>query len=387
MHTVSNALPTVCVVIPTYNHVHTLLRSIKSVQQQHFQNFKLIVIGDGAPVETDRLMSVLCAEDSRIEFRPHPKGAGHGEAYRAAVISELDCAFICYLGDDDLWLPHHLDVMVKLLESNDFVHTLHTSVHTDGTIHSLGGRIDDAATREIMARNKWNIFGPTCVGHTLQAYHRLPYGWRPRPDGIWSDLYMWRQWIDMPDCHFYSHPLPTTLHFPSPLRLDISLEVRCAELDLWLEKITDPTFSQYLVETVMGDWQTQLTPAVPITPQNQEDRNQINRLEALIGSYDEQFEALAHSYDERLEVLMHSHSERLEALVHSHSESLETLVHSYDEHLEVLVHSHSKRLEALVHSYDECLATLAQSNVSLKNSRSWRITYPLRAIRRFIYRR
>ena len=289
------------ILIPTHDHGPTLLRAIRSVQKQHFQDFRLIVVGDGAPDETQSLMSALCAEDARIEYRAHPKGAGHGEAFRAAVLADIYSPYLCYLADDDLWLPHHLDVMMRLLISHDFVHTLHTPVHPDGIIRCHGGRIDDPATRETMVKHKWNIFGPTCVGHTMAAYRRLSHGWRPRPDGMWSDLHMWRQWIDLPGCRFYSYPLPTTLHFPSSLRKHSTLEERCVELDHWSEKLSDPEFPQKLLEMVMADWQSRLTPWVPILlneqgcNESEQMQYMIRMLESRCASLQDEIEAIRNS--------------------------------------------------------------------------------------------
>ena len=49
-----------------------------------------------------------------------------------------------------------------------------------------------------MLAEKWNFFGPTCAGHTLDAYRRLPFGWQTKPTDTWSDLHMWRQWLEQP---------------------------------------------------------------------------------------------------------------------------------------------------------------------------------------------
>ena len=54
--------------------------------------------------------------DERIGHVVHPKGERYGEAWRDAVIREASEPFVCHLGDDDLWLPHHLASMTALLE-------------------------------------------------------------------------------------------------------------------------------------------------------------------------------------------------------------------------------------------------------------------------------
>ena len=45
----------------------------------------------------------------------------------------------------------------------------------------------------------WNAIGLTGAAHTLAAYRRLPWGWRPAPTDVWTDLHMWQQFLDLPD--------------------------------------------------------------------------------------------------------------------------------------------------------------------------------------------
>jgi GalNAc5-diNAcBac-PP-undecaprenol beta-1,3-glucosyltransferase len=263
-----NANPPVDVIIPTHNHGPTISFAVQSVLAQTFQNFRIVIVGDGVSSEHETLISRLCLRDSRIRFVSNPKGAGLGESHRAKALAESQASFVCYLGDDDLWLPHHLETLLSLLDSNDFVHTLHTDVATDGAISATAGKLDDLETQRRMRLMwcRWNYFGPTCVGHRMDAYRRLPFGWRPRPDGMTSDLYMWRQWLDLPGCRFYSHPYSTTLHFPSPLREGMSLEERCRELDYWGGRVAEEGFPTWLLEAVLKDWQRRFLAPAPAAP-------------------------------------------------------------------------------------------------------------------------
>lgn len=202
-------MPQVTVLIPTHDHVDLIRYALASVQAQTFQDFEVLVVGDGAPDRTGEFMAEISATDARIRYFPHPKGAGHGEAYRAAVLADATSDIVAYLGDDDLWLPEHLETLLRLLQDADFVHTQHTTIRPDGAVEILTGDLACAATRQRMCQEKWNFFGPTCVGHRLDAYRRLPHGWRPRPEGLWSDLYMWRQWFEQPGYRFHSAPIST----------------------------------------------------------------------------------------------------------------------------------------------------------------------------------
>ncbi|MDS4031578.1 MAG: glycosyltransferase [Candidatus Contendobacter sp.] len=248
-------MPLATIVIPTHDHADTIRYALASVQAQTLQDFEVLVVGDGAPQRTSEIMAEICAKDPRIHYFPNAKGAGHGEQYRATALSGAKGDIVAYLGDDDLWLPHHLESLLQILQDADFAHTLHTAIQPGGDVVALGGDLACATIRQSMRLEKWNFFGPTCVGHTLAAYRRLPYGWRPRPEGLWSDLYMWRQWLDQPWCRFLSEPIPTTLHFPSPWRNGWTPEQRLQELNQWSVRLTEAGFDQWLLLKVMKCWQ------------------------------------------------------------------------------------------------------------------------------------
>ncbi|MDG4551454.1 MAG: glycosyltransferase [Candidatus Contendobacter sp.] len=251
-------MPLATVLIPTHDHADTIRYALASVQTQTVQDFEVLVVGDGAPQGTSEIMAEVCAKDSRFHYFPNAKGAGHGEYHRAAALAKAKGDVVAYLGDDDLWLPHHLESLLRILQDADFAHTLHTAIQADGEVVALGGDLACETIRQSMRLAKWNFFGLTCVGHTLAAYRRLPYGWRPRPEGLWSDLHMWRQWLDQPWCRFHSEPIPTTLHFPSPWRNGWTVEQRLRELGQWSSRLTEAGFDQWLLSAVLKRWQRQV---------------------------------------------------------------------------------------------------------------------------------
>ena len=234
------------VLIPTHEHCDSLAFSIASVLDQTNQDFELFVVGDGAPHATKALLEGIVEKDSRVRYFHNAKGEGNGELHRAEALKEARGKVICYLGDDDLWLPHHLEVMIDLLADRDFCHTAHAKIKPTGELDCSFISLENASVREFMLANKWNFFGPTCAGHTSEAYRRLPYGWRPKPEGMWSDLHMWRQWLTFPGLTVTSSAMPTTLTFPSPWRGHMSSQQRLKELEVWFERSRQSEFRSQL---------------------------------------------------------------------------------------------------------------------------------------------
>jgi hypothetical protein len=203
------------------------------------------------PACTREIVATLQA-DPRVRFFDHPKGPRTGEIYRAAALAEARGEIVCYLSDDDLWLPTHVETLRELLADADFAHALPTHVAPDGSISSMTVDLALAADRELLLSGK-NPVPLTFGAHTLNLYRRLPHGWRTTPHGIATDLYMWQQILSTPGCRAVSGTRPTALLFPSPERRTMTLDERCAEMDRFVERLDDPALVAEVYEAVVRD--------------------------------------------------------------------------------------------------------------------------------------
>jgi glycosyltransferase involved in cell wall biosynthesis len=136
------------VIMPTFDHERLLRYSIASVLAQSYQDFRLVVIGDGSPPGTATVVDEF--DDPRIEYQRHEKSPRTGEPYRDPVIRASGAKFVTYAGDDDLWLPHHLDSITSLLQDADFVHTLPTEVMRSGVLLSWIIDLSDPKDRDML---------------------------------------------------------------------------------------------------------------------------------------------------------------------------------------------------------------------------------------------
>ncbi len=182
------------VLVPTFDHGPTLNYAVRSALDQTVADIEVFIVGDGVPPLARGFIEELVGEDSRVRLFTNDKGPRHGEIHRARALEEASGEIVCYLSDDDLWLPDHLEVMRELLEEADFAHCLPVRVEPDGSIGVWPVDLTKEADRELLLSGE-NRIPLSCSGHTLAAYRRLPHGWRTTPDNVPTDLYMFQQFL------------------------------------------------------------------------------------------------------------------------------------------------------------------------------------------------
>ena len=115
--------PTVSIVTTVYDRVDCLERCIQSVQALSFSNFEHIIVADCPPLPVaDRIRSLVekytAAGYTRLSFLN--LGVRHndwGIAPAAAGLAIARGKYVCFLSDDNGYLPHHLDKLVAALET------------------------------------------------------------------------------------------------------------------------------------------------------------------------------------------------------------------------------------------------------------------------------
>jgi len=201
--------------------------SVGSVQNQSIQDFELLIIGDGVNDFTRGVIQDLQSKDSRIHFFDFPKHPRRGEENRHEVLKQAKGKYVAYLCDRDLMLPNHLETLGHYLQDSNFASTLNYSIVNNNL--RLGFKnIEDPRSAS------WVL---SCVGHSLSFYMKLPFGWRTTPKGIYTDEYMWSQFLDHPECKPFSGLEPTILWFKRGDHPGLSSEERMKELSGWFEII------------------------------------------------------------------------------------------------------------------------------------------------------
>ncbi|WP_370231032.1 glycosyltransferase family 2 protein [Marinobacter nauticus] len=105
--------PFFSVVIPLYNKSYSVLRCIKSVLNQTFDNFEVIVIDDGSKDDSLKVLGQIC--DPRFSVISQSNKGVSVARNRGVDFSKAN--YVCFLDADDYWEPFFLEKMNNLIVS------------------------------------------------------------------------------------------------------------------------------------------------------------------------------------------------------------------------------------------------------------------------------
>ncbi len=106
--------PDVSVVIPTRFRPDLVLRAVHGVLAQTMPDLEVIVVVDGPDDETCRALAAIPDPRLRVLVQPAKGGAPNARNVGARAVRSRWTAM---LDDDDEWLPHKLEVQLKLAHS------------------------------------------------------------------------------------------------------------------------------------------------------------------------------------------------------------------------------------------------------------------------------
>jgi len=109
------ATPTVTVIIPAYNAARYVGRTLRSLRDQSFRDFEVIVVDDGSTDDTAAAVQLMVEADPRFRLIRQPNGGV--AAARNRAIAEARGRYLANLDADDMWLPTFLERTTAALEA------------------------------------------------------------------------------------------------------------------------------------------------------------------------------------------------------------------------------------------------------------------------------
>jgi len=159
--------PLFSIIIPTYNRAKLLEVAIQSVIDQTFKDWELVIIDDGSTDKTkDFLRSIK--EKRVLSFFQKNK---ERSAARNVGIKKAIGRYICFLDDDDCFLPSHLSVLEKKIRQEKYA----VGIFRTGMIIKEGKKkFFSPFYQEGVSANPIHFFLKNMVGiHTLCYHHEI----------------------------------------------------------------------------------------------------------------------------------------------------------------------------------------------------------------------
>jgi glycosyltransferase involved in cell wall biosynthesis len=128
-------MPTVSVIIPTYNRAALLKRAVESVLNQSYQDFEIIIVDDASTDDTREIVRLF--EDRRITYLRQEKNGGEAAA-RNTGIGRATGKYIASHDSDDEWMPEKLAKQMRVFEGTS---------ETLGVVYTGFSRIEGAMRR------------------------------------------------------------------------------------------------------------------------------------------------------------------------------------------------------------------------------------------------
>lgn len=133
------ANPKVSVIIPAYNAIAYLPKTLASVQQQTFKDFEVLVIDDGSTDSTADWVNSL--SDRNVQLIVQKNGGCASARNRGIQAARGD--YIAFLDADDIWEPSKLEKQAHILETSAAVGVVNTWI---SNIDSQGQPIGNLGT-------------------------------------------------------------------------------------------------------------------------------------------------------------------------------------------------------------------------------------------------
>ena len=174
--------PAVAVIIPTHRRSEFVVEAIASVQRQLFQDWELVIVGDGYDQTTEIAVQPFL-QDPRIRYVWQERAGAENARNRGLV--ETSAPLVAYLDDDNLWYPEFLACAVDVFATQP-----ETDLVYGALVTHLHGLDRSCILWRPFDRNKLlqeNYIDTNVIVHRRELVEKFG-GWTPHTDqfGDWD---------------------------------------------------------------------------------------------------------------------------------------------------------------------------------------------------------
>lgn len=108
----------ISVIVPVYNAEAYIERCVKSIQNQTYTHFELILVNDGSTDNSLEICKTLASQDERIVVLDRPNGGA--SAARNTGLAHMRGQYIVFADSDDYVSPSYLENLHRAAEQGDY---------------------------------------------------------------------------------------------------------------------------------------------------------------------------------------------------------------------------------------------------------------------------
>ncbi len=108
----------VSIITPSYNTARYIEDSIRSVLEQTYTNWELIIVDDCSTDNTDEIVAKYLS-DTRIRYLKNPKNSGAAIS-RNYALREAKGKWVTFLDSDDVWVAEKLEKQLAFMKEHGY---------------------------------------------------------------------------------------------------------------------------------------------------------------------------------------------------------------------------------------------------------------------------
>lgn len=162
----------VSIVVPCYNSQSYIASTIKSVLQQSYSDWELIIVDDCSDDNSLSIIQNFVRQDARIKCFKTFKSSGSPVLPRNIGIEKANGRYIAFLDSDDIWLPNKLENQLKMFKRHGDMAISFTNYEKISEDGKRNARIIKAP---IMITYKELLFG-NVIGCSTAVYDTMKVG-------------------------------------------------------------------------------------------------------------------------------------------------------------------------------------------------------------------
>ena len=138
-------MPKYSIIIPLYNKEKDIKNTLKSVFEQSFEDFEIIIVDDGSTDASGKIVAAI--DDPRIQlYSKENEGVSKTRNYG---VEKANTDHIVFLDADDYWYPNHLDNLNSLVinyTKENWYATAYEKKHHDKLIAPMSSPLLDKSS-------------------------------------------------------------------------------------------------------------------------------------------------------------------------------------------------------------------------------------------------